>query len=197
MIPMDVHALVLAAGSSSRLGRPKQLVEWNGQSLLQRAVAIAREAGATSITVITGANEEAMCAELADENVCIVHNSDWQEGMGASIRCGVAALVEAREPFGILFLVCDQLRVTADHLRAMIRAFHEGSAIVASGYAGTAGVPALFSSTYRAELSALEGAHGAKQVLARHREAVHVVPLPGGEIEVDTPADLARTTPRR
>jgi len=199
-----VHAVVLAAGGSRRLGRPKQLVELDGRSLLRRAVEIALAADVASVTVVLGAREDAMAPELAGLAVRIVHNPDWQTGMGSSIRCGVRSLGQLGEADGILFLLCDQLRLSTEHLNRMITVFRErggadgqgdsedGAAIVASGYAGTAGVPALFAPMFRGELSHLADTQGGKQLLAQHARHVHVVPLDGGELDLDTAEDLRR-----
>ena len=189
-----VHAVILAAGGSSRLGHPKQLVQIGnaGVSLLRRTVQIARASDAASVTVVLGASEEAIASELAGLDVRTARNADWQRGMGSSIRCGVHALGDAPPEDGVLFIVCDQLRVTTAHLNRMIAAFREGAAIVASGYADTAGVPALFAGTFREELAGLDDAQGGKHVLERHAADVHVVSLPGGEVDVDTADDLRR-----
>ncbi|WP_394832595.1 SufS family cysteine desulfurase [Pendulispora rubella] len=189
-----MHTVILAAGGSSRLGHPKQLVQIGaeGVSLLRRAVQMARASEAASVTVVLGAHEAAMAAELAGLDVRTVHNAAWQRGMGSSIRCGVHALRGAPVEDGVLFVVCDQLRVTTAHVNRMIAAFREGAAIVASGYADTAGVPALFAGSFREELAGLEDQQGGKHVLERHAARVRVVPLVGGEVDVDTAEDLRR-----
>ena len=163
---MRVVAIVLAAGSSSRLGRPKQTLVYEGETLLDRAVRIAREA--------------------ADEVVVVdrVLNPDADEGIASSIRAGVAA---AGPDARILFTLCDQPRVTAEHLRALI-AFD--APIVATSYAGIAGVPAVFAPRFRDELLALRGDRGARAIIEHHRAEVHVIAFEDAAIDVDVPADV-------
>ncbi|WP_394827392.1 NTP transferase domain-containing protein [Pendulispora albinea] len=188
-----VHAVILAAGGSRRLGRPKQLVELGGVSLLRRAVDVAQAADVASVTVVLGAREEDMVAELSGLSVRAVHNPDWEAGMGSSIRCGARALGPLAEDEAMLFLLCDQLRLTTAHLDAMVATFRASEAraiIVASGYAGTAGVPVLFSTAFVEELTHLADSEGGKHLLARHAPHVRVVPLPDGERDLDTAEDL-------
>ena len=89
---MRSAALVLAAGSSSRLGRPKQLVVVDGEPLLRRTVRIAGEAGFAPIYVVLGAEQEGCRAALAGLDVAIVDNPQWSEGMGSSLRQGIEEL---------------------------------------------------------------------------------------------------------
>ncbi|HVG23301.1 MAG TPA: nucleotidyltransferase family protein [Thermoanaerobaculia bacterium] len=154
-----VTALVLAAGASRRLGHPKQQVVYEGETLLDRATRIAREV-ADEVIVVTREN-----------------NPDAEEGMAASIRHGVS-----RAPDGsrILITLCDQPRVTAEHLRALIAV---DAPIVASGYAGIAGVPAVFAAVFVPELMALRGDVGARSVIERHGAVV--VPFPDAELDID------------
>ena len=156
---MRVVALVLAAGSSSRLGRPKQNVVFDSETLLARATRIAREA-ADEVIVVTREN-----------------NPHADEGMASSIRAGVAQVGgNAR----ILITLCDQPLVTAEHLRALIAV---GAPIVASGYGGIAGVPAVFAPEFIPELLALRGDRGARSIIAKH-DAV-VIPFPDAAVDVD------------
>jgi molybdenum cofactor cytidylyltransferase len=185
-----IHAVVLAAGGSSRLGRPKQLVRLGDRSLVRRAAETTLAARVASVTVIVGAHADEAERELAGLPLRVVRNEAWRSGMGSSIRCA-AANTDALAGAGLLFLLCDQLYLTTSHLDALIAAFAAGrSSIVASGYAGAVGVPALFSSAHRAELLALPDAQGGREVLRRHADHVEVVPLHLGERDLDTEADL-------
>jgi molybdenum cofactor cytidylyltransferase len=189
-----VGAIVLAAGSSSRLGTPKQLLHFRGESLLRRAARAALGAGCAPVVVVTGANAELSRAELADLDVRETYNGEWTTGLASSIRTGVAQLLhEDPDVAAVILMLCDQPHVTAPVLSALIAA-HDGgeSAVVASHYGGAAGAPALFVRALFPELAQLAGAAGAKQVIARHATSTHLVVFPGGEADVDTPADLAR-----
>lgn len=160
---MRVVAIVLAAGSSSRLGRPKQELVFDGETLLARATRIAREV-ADDVIVVTREN-----------------NPDADEGIASSIRAGVRAAGEAR----VLILLCDQPLITAAHLRALIAV---DAPIVATGYRGIAGVPAVFAPELIPELLALRGDRGARVVIEKH--GAHVIPFEDAGVDIDTDADL-------
>lgn len=183
-------AVVLAAGSSSRLGRPKQLLVHEGRTLVRRAAEAAVAAGCEPVVVVLGAHGEAVAAELTGLPVRTVDNPEWLLGMGRSLRVGVRALPEVE---AVLVLLCDQLRVDAAHLRALVDTFaRTRSPVVASSYEGAQGVPALFSRALLPELEALEADQGARKVIVRDPSRVVEVPLPGGGEDVDTAADLSR-----
>jgi molybdenum cofactor cytidylyltransferase len=172
---MRVIAVVLAAGSSTRLGRPKQLVAHHGETLLHRAARIAREVADETVVVVPPG------FGISD----YVENPDAAEGMASSIRLGVSRATEER----ILLTVCDQPFVTADHLRALLAV---DAPIVASGYRGIVGVPAAFAPRFIPELLALRGDRGARAVIEAHREDVRVVPFEDAGIDIDFPEDLGR-----
>jgi len=163
---LQTVAVVLAAGSSSRLGRPKQTLMFEGETLLDRAVRVAREAAGEVIVVDRA------------------RNPDADEGIASSIRAGVAA---AGSDARILFTLCDQPRVTAEHLRALIAI---DGPIVATGYAGIAGVPAIFTPRFIPELLALRGDRGARAIIERHRDEVHVIAFEDAAIDIDVPGDI-------
>ncbi|HEX6097216.1 MAG TPA: nucleotidyltransferase family protein [Thermoanaerobaculia bacterium] len=161
---MRVVAIVLAAGFSRRLGRPKQSLVFEGETLLDRATRIAREV-ADDVVVVTREN-----------------NPGAEEGMASSIRTGVSlAGPDAR----LLITLCDQPLVTADHLRALIAV---DAPIVATGYAGIAGVPAVFAPELVPELLALRGDRGARALIEEH--GARVVFFEEAAVDVDTRSDI-------
>ncbi|QEL20660.1 nucleotidyltransferase family protein [Limnoglobus roseus] len=187
---MSVAGVVLAAGGSTRMGRPKQLLSVRGTSLVRHAVAAARDGGCEPVVVVLGANADAVGAELADLVVRTVRNGVWQDGPGTSVKAGVGAVGEAD---AVVILLCDQPFVDAAHVRRLVEEHHAtGRPIVASAYSDAVGVPALFARTCFADLLALEPAGGAKLLLARNRDRVAVVPFPAGGVDLDTPADYER-----
>ncbi len=189
-----VSAVVLAAGGSTRLGRPKQLLRVGGESLVARAVRAAGGPACSETIVVLGAGADAVRAELASLPVRTVVNAGWPTGIASSIRTGLSAVDAAAD--AVLFVVCDQPALNAGVLDGLVEAFRAGTAgIVASGYAGTLGVPALFARSYFEELAALRGDTGARSVIRAHSGDVVERPFAGGEEDVDTPEDARRLFP--
>ena len=189
----SVAAVVLAAGGSARLGRPKQLVPIEGEPLVRRAARAALDAGCRPVLVVLGSEPEAVRAALADLPVLHATNPLWTEGVGGSIACGVRALAP-RRPAGCIVLPCDQPRLTARLLATLIERARNGDpAAVACRYGGTIGTPVLFTPALFDRLSALTGDSGARRVL-RACSPLEVVDFPGGELDIDTDADLRSAT---
>ncbi|MCS7312979.1 MAG: nucleotidyltransferase family protein [Acidobacteria bacterium] len=190
-----VGAVVLAAGASTRLGTPKQLIRFRGRTLLTRTVYVAAAAGFQPIVVVVGAYGERIRQEVAlPPGAGWVENPRWPEGMSTSIRVGLAALVEAVPSVrGVLMMACDQPYVSVTLLRRMAAAYRRtGAPVVACMYGGTFGVPALFDGALFPELLVLEGDTGAKSVIARHLDRAVQVPFPRGVIDIDMASDRAK-----
>ncbi|HEX7318346.1 MAG TPA: nucleotidyltransferase family protein [Pyrinomonadaceae bacterium] len=189
-----VGAIILAAGSSSRMGAPKQTLQFSGQTLLRRAALAALGAGCSPVVVVTGAHAELSRRELEGLAVREVLNTRWETGMSSSVRAGVEGLINADpDANAAVLMLCDQPHVTSDVISNLITAHRaNGRPVVASSYGGSFGVPALFGRTLFAELARLEGTAGAKQVIKRHASETHFLPFPGGEVDVDTPDDFSR-----
>jgi molybdenum cofactor cytidylyltransferase len=191
---VSVPAIILAAGASRRLGQPKQLVLDHGETLLGRAIRIAREAGAAPIVVVLGAEVASIRAAMGPRgDAVLVENSGWEEGIGSSIRAGVhAAEVNAPNSTGALLMSCDQPRLTSEHLRTLMMRFHNQfeAGIVTSVYAATRGVPAVFPRSVFPLLVALKGDHGARSILMKPPCVLAEVGFKGGEIDIDVPDDL-------
>jgi molybdenum cofactor cytidylyltransferase len=194
-VPPVVGVVVLAAGASRRLPGPKQLLRYRGETLLRRAARIAVEAACGPVVVVLGAAADRLRPELDGLDLRVVENRRAARGLSDSIRTGLEALVAKAEPDAALFLPCDQPGISTDLLREMVGAFAaSGPPAVASAYAGTVGVPALFSRTLFAELRALHGDAGAKRVLQRHAGEIVKIPFEPGALDIDTPADAAGLT---
>ena len=192
---MTVAAIILAAGGSSRLGRPKQLLEYHGETLLNRAIRLAHEAGASPVIAVLGGEYRTIRASVLDHTSIPVCNDRWRQGIASSIQEGVRALgVCAPDAAGVLLMGCDQLRLTAEHLRALIDTFmaSEAKAIVASAYASAHGVPAVFPRATFADLRALRGDKGARSIIEGVRCPVVDVEFAGGEVDIDLPEDIAQ-----
>jgi molybdenum cofactor cytidylyltransferase len=178
-----VAGVVLAAGASTRFGSAKQLAELSGERLLECAVRVAREAGLEPVVVVLGCRAEEIQAECRLDGALLVLNPAWAEGMGSSVRAGVAALGEGRD--GLVLMTCDQPGVGVEHLRRLLEAGAAGEA-VGSGYAERVGVPAYFPASRFGELLQLRGDLGARSLL----KSASSVELPDGEWDVDTPEAL-------
>lgn len=185
--------ILLAAGSSSRLGRPKQLLPYQGQTLLRRAAetAVAAAAGAP-VVVVTGARHEELLPELAGLPVRVVRCPAWERGMGASLKTGLAELDTRAAPTAVIVLLCDQPHVTPALLRQLAETHAvTGQPIVASEYAGVLGVPVLFAAQVLPLLRQLPDAAGAAALLRQHPALVATVAFPAGAVDVDTEAQYA------
>ena len=196
---MNVGGVLLAAGGSTRLGTPKQLLTYRGRTLLRRAAETALAAGCRPVAAVLGSGAERLRAELAGLDVRIVDNPDWTRGMGTSVRLGLAALegpADAEALDGVLLTLCDQPLVTAEKLAGMLERFRRldspGGSIVAAAYNGTVGVPVLFGRTHFEELRVLPADAGAKPILRRHRDRAVPFPLPEAATDIDTPEQYGR-----
>lgn len=186
-----VGAVILAAGASTRMGTPKQLLHFRGRSLLRHSVEVAIASVCKPIVVVLGANAEKMRHEVSQLPVQVVENPQWQEGMGASIRVGIAAINGASEKIEAAVLtLCDQPFVSSDLINQLVETYLATlKGIVACEYAGTLGAPTLFSRKFFPELMNLKAAAGAKQVINKYSDEVFPLPFAAGEVDIDTPED--------
>jgi molybdenum cofactor cytidylyltransferase len=191
-----IGAIILAAGESLRLGKPKQLIELQGKTLLRRVVDAVTEANCSPTVVITGIHQAELRNELRTTNALILENQNWRRGVGTSIRAGVQHLIENQIVIdGVLLLVCDQPYVNVDTIRSLIRLREETKkSIVASDYAGTLGVPTLFDRSLFRDLLSLSDQAGAKSIILKNRACVAEFSFPEGAIDIDTREDLEKLT---
>lgn len=192
---MPVAAVILAAGASRRLGQPKQLIAYCGETLLARAIRVAKESGAAPVLVVLGAHLQIIREAIELHDAVPVSNELWEQGMSSSIHAGLQAVdVHAPQASGVLLMSCDQPRLNAGHLRMLMETFAAQGApcIVASVYAGIQGVPAVFPRVLLPELRALRGDQGARALIAQQLCPVITLPFDGGEVDIDMPADLAQ-----
>ncbi len=189
-------AIILAAGASRRLGQAKQLLRVDGEGLLGRTIRIVGEAGAEPVLVVLGAHAAKVAGQLdlaKEAYVHLVENIAWESGIASSIHAGMRALLEhLPEADAVMLLVCDQPRLTSEHLKMLMAAHESGNrrAIVASFYRGIAGVPAVFPRSQFSRLMELKGDVGARALLRNPDCAMVTVAFNGGEMDVDTPEDL-------
>jgi CTP:molybdopterin cytidylyltransferase MocA len=166
-----------------------------GETLLARAIRLAKEAGFPPIVVVLGSEHERIRATVSTSGSIIVINDRWDQGISTSIQTGLDAS-DRTDPLtqGALILTCDQPRLQADHLRALKANFlaQLQPTIVASSYAEVLGIPAIFPRLVFSQLHALRGDKGARSLLTAPPCALASVPFPGGEVDIDEPDDLTQ-----
>ncbi len=189
-----IGAIILAAGNSSRLGRPKQLLEFQGVPLVRRTAIAAQSAGLHPVVIVTGSIHDEIASAIHNLHIETIRNRGWPTGIGSSIRVGLAHLLEHSPALhAVAILVCDQPWVTPEFLGKLSSAFLRSAKLAcASSYSGTIGIPAIFGRDLFPELLTLPDAQGAKHLLQTGRAVVELVPFPHGEIDIDTPADWER-----
>lgn len=186
----EVAIVILAAGESKRMGRPKQLVQIVGESLLNRAIRTALESKIGEVHVVLGSGVQEL-ASLVPSSVQIIMNSNWQEGIASSIRMAVSA---NKEMDAILFMSCDQPFIDSSLLRKIYTAFQTESREVVAALYGTPespGIPALFANSKFEELLRLTGDRGAKKIIVEND--AFLISAPEADFDIDTEEDLART----
>lgn len=191
-------AIILAAGPSTRMGEPKQLLLLDGKPLIVRTVEAALASAAWPVVVVLGANVEAIRPVLSPLPVLIVENPAWPEGMAASLRTGIITLGQfSRSLDAALIALCDQPAFSASVIAELVAAQRStGRSIVASRYAGRLGVPALFLHDHFPALTALTGEEGARSLLNDRAGLVAAVDLPQLALDLDTPGDFAAASAR-
>ncbi len=186
-----VSILILAAGSSSRLGRPKQLLPWNNTTLLGHTIAVARASKAVGVQVVLGSQAVSIRAELAHTTTEFLINKNWKEGMGGSISCGMKyILAEKKAIEGTLIMLCDQPLIDSDYLNFLIDAFNESEkGIVGTSYGEHIGVPVIFDRSYFRLLVKLKGEEGARSLLQENSFDSLGFEAPANNPDIDTAAD--------
>jgi molybdenum cofactor cytidylyltransferase len=192
----ELAAIVLAAGTSSRLGHPKQLVQYDGEPLIRRAARLAVEVGASpTLVVLPTAMPVIQQALDGLSSIVVVENTQAAEGMGGSLRLSMKTLLERNIlPRRLLLLTCDQPLIEARHLRSLLQA-PSASGITAALYNGRPGVPAVFDQQHFPALAQAHGDQGARALL--RSGAVTKIEVPEAALDVDTPEDLRRLTDLR
>lgn len=184
--------IILAAGSSKRLGKPKQLVKFQNNTLISRAVELAISTNIQNINIVLGANSSLISEEIKDFPIKICINEKWQDGMSSSIQCGLQNLLDKTPTISaILVMLCDQPLITVEHLNSIINKFTvSDKPIVTSRYNNINGVPAIFSSEIFDDLLKIEGDKGARNLIERFTDLVETIDIPDAEFDIDTPEDL-------
>ena len=184
---LPIATLVLAAGGSSRLGRPKQLLGFHGTTLLRNAAQTALAAGLGPVFVVLGCRESECREALSRLSLAITVNSHWEDGLGTSIAVGMGGIDEASFR-AVLLTLCDQPLVTASDFRALADAL-PGRDIVACDFGDAVGSPAIFSAACFTRLRSLRGTQGAKSLFGEFSNFA-TVRCPHGSMDIDTEEDV-------
>lgn len=191
---MRVAAIVLAAGGSTRFGKPKQLARFRGETFVSRIVKAAIEAGCDPVVVVTGEDSAQIESGLKGLAVRIAVNPDWPTGLASSIRSGIGNAMDGATDLGAALLVtCDQPFLDGAVITQLIQLhLTSGKPIAASAYAGTFGIPALFDRSCFPDLLQLNGDNGAKKIIVGRPHDVVSLDFPAGRIDIDTVADYEK-----
>ncbi|ASU35011.1 nucleotidyltransferase family protein [Mucilaginibacter xinganensis] len=182
--------IILAAGSSSRLGQPKQNLVYQGETLLQRSVRSALATGCHPVVVMLGANADVIKPTIEKFPVYIIYNENWKDGMSSSIHLGINELQKKNAQIsGVILMLCDQPFVDARLLNQLVQEKSQKS-ITACAYNSGIGPPVFFDAYYFPELLLLKGNEGAKNLILKHGDHVTTIPFPSGGIDVDTVEDF-------
>ena len=185
----EVHAVILAAGASTRFGSPKQLVRIGGSPVLHQMISNAAFVAGRSVTVIIGANAREIAPALRQSAASVVVNRDWPEGLASSIRVAVESAPPRCD--GLLLLLADQVAVTADDLKHLYAAWKRHPILVAAAlYDGAPGLPAIFPRWTYPGLMELRGDRDPRQVIRRNIDQLVRIPMANASINLDTPEDL-------
>jgi len=183
--------IILAAGTSSRLGRPKQLLEYKGKPLLQHAIDIAGQFEWGAGVLVLGANARRIEQKIDPKGLDLIRNEKWEEGIASSIRLGLSHLREKKSDLHhALFLLSDQPYLTVEVLRLLLSVHEENKSITACKYQGQIGVPVILSHAFFNDLMQLEGDQGAKKIVMNNFDTTSTIPFEGGEVDVDTEEDV-------
>lgn len=190
MTSTNTAFLILAAGGSSRLGLPKQLLQLDQRTLLRRITESALDLHSAGVVVVLGFESDRMKHELDDLPVQIVLNPAWKEGIASSIRQGIGMIPPSVD--AALIVLCDQPFIPITHFSQLITACSHKHPIAATAYEPSPGVPACFDRSLFPELLALTGDSGAKQIIGKRQQEVIAISCPEASIDIDTLADFRK-----
>jgi molybdenum cofactor cytidylyltransferase len=191
---MNVGIVILAAGASSRMGVPKQLLHIDGQSLLRRVTEMAMDTHCYPIVAVLGANRDMTRKELERMPITIIDNPQWEAGMSSSIKMGLAgSYMTFKDLEAVIFLTVDMPLVSVELIQKIIdkagevsESSQEAPDIVACRYEGQLGIPVLFKRSLFNDLLELSGDNGAKKIILANKEKTTTIDFPEGKIDLDT-----------
>ncbi len=181
--------IILAAGASTRMGQAKQLLQYQGETLLNRTIRLALEANCGAVTVVLGAKAAQIRPTITEKAITIVQNDNWQNGMSTSLQAGLNNVLHKNpKTEAILMLLCDQPFISVALIQSFFQQYQiQKPSIVAAQYEDILGVPALFHQSVFPNLLQLKGQQGARKVIRQFEKAAIAIPFPKGRFDVDTP----------
>lgn len=190
----SLHAVILAAGPSSRFGSPKQLVRLAGAPVLHQAIANAAFVAGQSLTVVLGANAREIASALRQSAASIAINRNWEEGISSSVRLAVESAPPRCE--ALLLVLADQVGLKADDLKRLNAAWRRHPVLIAAAlHGGAPGLPAIFPNWCFSDLLGLRGDRDPRLVIRRNVDRVVRIPMPNASVDLDTPEDLLAISP--
>lgn len=186
----EISLILLAAGESSRLGTPKQLLMYKGKNLLQHTIDLTQAMDMDTVLVL-GAYIGQILNQVNTYDMNVVQNIDWREGLASSVRCGLKHVLSLNpETEAVILILCDQPLLTAETLHQVLEKFHtSGNPIIHCDYGDASGPPALFHKSMFPYLLQLQGHDGAKKLVKQFPEKVALVDFPDGKWDIDTAED--------
>lgn len=191
----NIVVLIVAAGSSSRMGSPKQLLKWKDTTLINHAIHNVKTIKPSKLIVVLGANYELISPKLDIDDLEVLNHEHWEDGLGSSIAYGVQHIKKSTPDVdGILIMLGDQPLIGSEFLQLLINNFQtDKKQIIASGYSnGKPGVPVLFDTFYLEELSTLTNDNGAKPLLHKYVEHIITINARNKIADIDTKAEYER-----
>ena len=186
-------AVILAAGRSSRMGAPKQLLEIEGKTLLRRTteMVLASDIGAGRTSVVVGSHGDQCWRQVEDLPCHRISNHNWEDGLSTSVKESLLFWQAFKETHAALFVPCDLPFLSTQHINALLKAYQEsGAPLVVSRFAEVLGSPGVFGQELWDEMLRLEGDEGARKIIRRHQDEAIAVEFEGGQFDLDTPQDV-------
>ncbi|HBH22006.1 MAG TPA: hypothetical protein DDY13_01150 [Cytophagales bacterium] len=184
--PDEVAGVVLAAGSSTRMGRPKALLEYQGESFLASAISKLKQAGIRKVWVVTGANRAALHSIIKSHEAEEIVNENWEKGISSSIKTAIAGAKKHSIP-ALLLTFVDQPLIPTDHFMALWKSFEDSASdAAASMFGNTVGPPLLIKRSIYSHFNELKGNQGGKKILLNLGDRLHKIPCPTCEYDIDT-----------
>lgn len=188
---MSTAIVILAAGSSSRMGKPKQLLDFNGQTLLNIVIRESLKTKFRPVVVVLGAYAAEIKKASTNQEVIYSFNEDWENGMSSSISLGLKVALENNPKIeNVILTVADQVHISSDIFEELQSKQEQSKKnIVASAYSKTTGTPTLFNKKYFDNLLVLSGSSGAKSLIKQYVDDTTTIPFELGNIDIDTETD--------